>query len=417
LFSERGRIRREIMNHTKRPDKFISMILAYPLDRLLAICEVTYNDLERVFQFYASEEPAATLVGAGLQRYKYGGENVRFINALALISGNIGLSGGGSYFQLHSYRNLNLAWVEGTQKKPRRSFPISAIGQEILAAQDPPVKMIWINGSNVINQAPDSRHIIRAFEQVDFKVVVDAFMNDTAQRADLILPSTLMLEQEDIIGSYLHEYVRYVSPVLKAPGETRDDFWILTQVGKRLNPPVVLPDIEACLRKSVDSSHLDVTLEQLRRQKSARSNRSQIAYPNLQFDHQDGKYRFPLVLHEEPPPPLEYPLRLLTLVRRNTIHSQILPEHQKQPPDVWVASDCPQLANLDLNRDVFIVSPLARLKVSVQTLPGLHPGAVLYRRGDWMSEGGGANQLVAAGLTDIGSGAPFYEQYVRLENG
>jgi hypothetical protein len=52
----------------------------------------------------------------------------------------------------------------------------------------------------------------------------------------------------------------------------------------------------------------------------------------------------------------------------------------------------------------------------VRLMPGLHPGAVVYRRGDWMSRGGGANQLVASGLTDMGGGAPFYEQYVRLEN-
>jgi len=54
--------------------------------------------------------------------------------------------------------------------------------------------------------------------------------------------------------------------------------------------------------------------------------------------------------------------------------------------------------------------------VSVAFEPGLHPGAVVYRRGDWMKQGGGANQLIASGLTDIGGGAPFYEQYVRLEN-
>ena len=47
---------------------------------------------------------------------------------------------------------------------------------------------------------------------------------------------------------------------------------------------------------------------------------------------------------------------------------------------------------------------------------GLHPGAVVYRRGDWMSLGGGANQLIASGVTDLGGGAPFYDQYVRLEN-
>jgi hypothetical protein len=84
---------------------------------------------------------------------------------------------------------------------------------------------------------------------------------------------------------------------------------------------------------------------------------------------------------------------------------------------VWVAPDSPALAGLDLSRPVALVSPLGRLTVSVELEPGLHPGAVVYRRGDWMNRGGGANQLIASGLTDIGGGAPFYEQYVRLENG
>jgi hypothetical protein len=103
-------------------------------------------------------------------------------------------------------------------------------------------------------------------------------------------------------------------------------------------------------------------------------------------------------------------------VRRNAIHSQMLPEDQKQPPVVWVATGSPCLENLNLENPVELVSPLGRLKVSVQTLPDLHPGVVIYRRGDWISMGGGVNQLIAAGLTDIGSGAAYYDQYVRLEN-
>jgi anaerobic selenocysteine-containing dehydrogenase len=69
-----------------------------------------------------------------------------------------------------------------------------------------------------------------------------------------------------------------------------------------------------------------------------------------------------------------------------------------------------------LLEEVYLVSPLGRLKVRVEVTPGLHPDVVIYRRGDWMKLGGGANQLIAAGLTDIGNGAPFYQQVVRLEN-
>jgi anaerobic selenocysteine-containing dehydrogenase len=406
----------ELLRQSKNPDNFLDLISGWTPENLALACDVSPSDVEKLQRWYQQDRPTASFVGAGLQRYRYGGENVRFINALALLSGNIGISGGGSYYHLHAYRNLNLTWTRDPRKKSRRSFPIAAISREIQDAQDPPIKLIWINGINVVNQAPDSRQIACAFEDVEFKVVVDAFMNDTAQRADLILPSTLMLEQEDIIGSYLHEYVQHVRPALPPPVEARDDLWILTEIGKRLDPPVTLPDTETCLQRSLDQPGLQVTLDQLRRGGCAKADQPKIAYAGLTFDHSDGRYRFPLILHPEPAANPQYPLRLLTLVRRRAIHSQILPEDQDNPPRIWVAPDNPLLPTLDPRQGVYIVSPLGRLKVTLDIMAGLHAAVVLYRRGDWMNRGGGVNQLIAAGLTDIGSGAPFYDQYVRLEN-
>jgi anaerobic selenocysteine-containing dehydrogenase len=417
LLIENDLISEEVTSHSRNPQKFFSLILHHPMEALLKACDVSHSDFQRVYESYAAESPVATLVSAGLQRYRYGGENVRFINALAMLSGHIGRSGGGSYFQLHSYRNLNLKWTRELEKLPRRSFQFPVIGRKILAANNPPIEMLWVNGANVINQAPDSHQLIKAFAKVNFKVVVDAFMNDTAQHADLVLPSALIMEQEDIIGSYLHEQVQYVCPVLPAPGEARNDYWILRQIAKRLDPPVDLPTSEECLRAALDSPFLSTTLEEIRKCGCVRSNRPEIAYAGLRLAHQDGKYRFPYLLHAEPEPPAEYPLRLLTLVRRKAIHSQMLPEDQKQPPVVWVAPDSPCLENLNLEKPVELVSPLGRLKVSLQTTAGLHPAVVIYRRGDWISRGGGVNQLIAAQLTDIGSGAAYYDQYVRLENG
>jgi anaerobic selenocysteine-containing dehydrogenase len=405
-----------IIKHTKRPQKFLAMVSDFKLDDLIRACEVSPADVEKLRRWYRQKTPVATFVGTGLQRYRFGGENTRFINALALLSDNIGIAGGGSYFHLHSYRNLNLTWTADPQRRSRRSFPVSAIGQEILAAHDPPIKMIWVNGINVVNQAPDSHRIASAFDSVDFKVVVDAFMNDTAQRADLILPSTLMLEQEDIIGSYMHEYVQHVKPVLDPPTEARNDMWILSEIGKRLDPPIILPDTETCLRNSLEQPCLQVSLEELRQKGCARADRPAVAYADMIFDHRDGKYRFPAALHPEPPADPQYPLQLLTLVRRNAIHSQILPEDQEQLPRAWIAPENPLLPGIDRAKDVYLVSSLGRLQIALQTMPGLHPGVVLYRRGDWMNRGGGINQLICAGITDLGSGAPFYDQRVRIEN-
>jgi anaerobic selenocysteine-containing dehydrogenase len=406
----------EVAARCRHPEKFRELIRSRSLEELLAACEVSAADAEPLFNLYASVKPLATFIGAGLQRYRYGGENVRFINALALVSGNVGRCGGGVYFHLHSYRNLDLSWIKGAGHKGRRAFPIATIGRDILAAENPPIRMIWVNGTNVVNQAPGALETARAFDAVEFRVVVDAFMNDTAARADLVLPCTLMLEQEDIVGSFLHEYVQYVAPVFAPPPEARTDLWIVSELGKRLNPPVTMPAPEDCLRAALTSPHLDATLEELKAKRFVRSKRPRIAYEGLRFDHGDGKYRFPGQLHDEPPAPSGYPLRLLTLVRRTAIHSQILPEDQQPLPTVWVAPESPVLSSLDAAEKAVLVSPLGRLPVNIRLMPGLHPGTVIYRRGDWMSRGGGANQLIAAGMTDLGGGAPFYDQYVRLEN-
>jgi len=416
MLRERGRIHPALLSRTRNPDQFLEMMAAHRIDELLAVCEISPADAEILYGLYADDAPAATLVGAGLQRYAFGGENVRFINALALLSGNIGISGGGSYFHTHSYGNLNLSWIRPDGHRQRRALPIAAIGREILAAREPTIRFIWVNGINVVNQAPDARKTASAFARVEFKVVVDGFMNDTARCADLILPATLMLEQEDIIGSYLHDFVQHVPAILAPPGQARSDWWIIREVAGRLQPPVDLPDEDACLRLALETQHLQTTLEALRRDGFVRALRPPVAYAGLVFDHPDGRYRFPDRLHAEPDPPVGYPLRLLTLIRRRAIHSQMLVCDQARPPAAWVAPDCPLLKTIDPAKAVKLVSPLGSLAVDLKLLPGLHPHAVLYRRGDWMSHGGGVNQLIEAGVTDIGKGAPYYQQYVRLEN-
>jgi anaerobic selenocysteine-containing dehydrogenase len=358
----------------------------------------------------------ATLLGWGLQRYQYGGENVRFINALAFLSGNIGRSGGGSYFNIFSTRNFNLNWAQSADGSNRRELLLPRVGRDILEAQNPPIRMIWVNGFNLVNQAPDSGEIARAFGATEFKVVVDAFMTDTAERADLILPCELMLEKKDIVGSFVHNYVNYVRPVLVSPEGARSDFWILSELGNKLDPPILLPSAEDCMRASLDSPHLDTSLEDLRQMGFVRANRPEIVYEKLHFDHQDGNYHLPTELHEEPSPSPEFPLRLLTLVRGSFIHSQILPEEHEPVPLVWVSTKSLGLQGLELERDIYLVSPLGRLKVRVQQIRGLHPEVVIYRRGDWMKLGGGVNQIIAAGLTDMGACAAYYDQYVRLEN-
>lgn len=403
--------------HVAHWQAFAGLLNARNETDLLQACGARTEDLDRLYAYYTAQGPTATLVGAGLQRYRRGGENIRFINALALLSGHIGRSGGGSYFHLHSLGLLNMQWARGPGRGYRRSLQMAAIGRDILAARDPEIKMIWVNGVNVVNQALQAGENARAFEETEFKVVADAFFNDTASRADLILPAALMLEQEDLIGSFLHDYIHYVRAVADPPGQARPDLWMVRELGRRLDPPIEIPDADTLLRSSLQAPGIDITLEDLRRKGFYQVRQPDVPYAGLVFDHPDGKARLPLELHPDNAPPEEFPLRLLTLVRRSAIHSQIPAEKQTGPPMVWVSPDNPHIRHVAPEKPVFLVSPLGRLEVRLERIQDLHPDVVIYRRGDWMALGGGANRLIQACPTDLGGGSAYYEQQVRLENG
>jgi anaerobic selenocysteine-containing dehydrogenase len=407
----------DAVEHVRHWQVFHKMLLDRPEEALIQACGVSPQDVDLLYAYYTGDGPAATLVGAGVQRYARGGENVRFINALALLSGNVGRRGGGSHFHLHSTGMLNMKWARAPQRSRRRSLQMATIGRDLLAARDPQIELLWINGVNLVNQAPDSHRIMEAFERVPFKIVVDAFFNDTAMRADLVLPAALMLEQEDLIGSYLHNYVQYVPRTVNPPGEARTDHWIVRELGRRLHPPVVLPSARQCMAAALEAPGISVTLDPLRRMGFVEVPISKVPYADLQFDHPDGLARLPMRLHDEFTAHGDYPLRLLSLIRREAIHSQLLAEDQQGLPRVWVSPDCPSLAPLNLDAPVFIASPLGRIQVRVSVMDELHADAVVYRRGDWMAMGGGINRIISDQPTDIGGGAAYYHQFVRLENG
>jgi anaerobic selenocysteine-containing dehydrogenase len=260
---ENGKIISELGTVTANWPAFREIVMARPAAEIAQACGVGLAEVKRLADIYSSGEPVATLVGWGLQRHIFGAENVRFINALSLISGQIGRSGGGSYYIAPSTRHLDLSWLAKPTGDQLGRFFKPTIGRDILAASLA-VKLIWANGTNPVNQSPDSHRVSRAFRSVPFKVVVDAFMTDTAELADLILPCTLNLEQENLNPSYFHEFINYARPAFTPPAGARSDHWILTEVGRRLDQPIHIPSMEELITASLPPG-LGIGLEDLRR--------------------------------------------------------------------------------------------------------------------------------------------------------
>jgi len=395
-------------------DRFRVLLEMYSLSQLSRGCDLGIQDIEALAEFYHHHHPCATILSNGLQRYPRGAESVRAINALAFITGNIGIAGGGAYYSIPSGQNLNLKWV-GSERYTR-TLPVAHIGRSILEAFDPPIRMVWISTWNPVNQTPESLVLAKALRKTAFVVVVDPFMTDTAEAAHLVLPCSMMFEEEDVVGSWGHHFVNYASAVVAPPPGVKSDLEILTAVGHRLNPPVKLEGLESYLRKSLESPFLDVTLEELREKGTVRARRPFIAFEGGRVANPDRQFRFLTEISPEEPTDPDYPLTLLTLVRKDFMHSQILPEeHRLLSPEAFLAPSTLQDLGLRHKDEGAIVSPLGEMRVHLKAEKGLHPSAVIVGRGPWLKYGWGTNRLIEGRFTDRPDGVAFYGQRVRVE--
>jgi anaerobic selenocysteine-containing dehydrogenase len=415
LYLEAGDLNPWVLTRTANWPALRGLVDGLSLCQLCAACDASPADVEMIYDWYADTGNVATLIGWGLQRHVFGGENVRFINALAMISGNIGISGGGAYYNISSGRNLG-SWANlvtgGEAAGPRRELLINELGAELRRA-DPPVDFVFIDGHNVVNQVPDCLSVAHALKR-PFVVVVDGFMHDTAMLADVILPPAFMFEREDVLGSFVHNCVNLCAKAVEPAGQCRPDFEIMADLGARLARPVILPPADVCLTEGLRKA--GISLDELREHGFVKADHPRVAFKDMVFGHPDGLYRFPESLSPEPERDPEYPLQLLTLVRGGALHSQIPEADQAGYPTVWIAKDNPAFAALNPAMDAYLVTPAGSMRVSVETVGGLHPRAVIMRRGGWMKFGHSANVIIEPRLTDMGDGCAYYSQHCRLEN-
>jgi anaerobic selenocysteine-containing dehydrogenase len=265
----------------------------------------------------------------------------------------------------------------------------------------------------VVNQVPDCLSVAHALTR-PFVVVVDGFMHDTAMLADVILPPAFMFEREDVLGSFVHNCVNLCAKAVEPAGQCRPDFEIMADLGARLARPVILPPADVCLTEGLRKA--GISLDELREHGFVKADHPRVAFKDMVFGHPDGLYRFPESLSPEPERDPEYPLQLLTLVRGGALHSQIPEADQAGYPTVWIAKDNPAFAALNPAMDAYLVTPAGSMRVSVETVGGLHPRAVIMRRGGWMKFGHSANVIIEPRLTDMGDGCAYYSQHCRLEN-
>lgn len=415
------------------------------------ICGIAAEEIVQLARDYGTLKPAAIRLNYGMQRHAGGGMAARTIACLPALTGAWRDPAGGILLTTADNYKFDHAKLERPDLLPTpkpRVINHSKLGDALTAAE-PPVRAVIVYNNNPVAVCPDSNKVVAGFAREDlFCVVMDSFLTDTADYADIVLPATTQLEHTDIHKSYGHLYVLANNAAIAPVGESLPNAEVFRRLAARMG------FAEACFRDSDDelarqaigSGHANlagIDWETLKREGWQRLALPKTFAPFAKggFHTPSGKCEFysealkaqgidPLPFYNPPAelpssnPALaqKYPLNFLSPPLRNFLNSSFanLPrfrDAEGEPSLELHADDAAPRGIRDGDRvRVFNDRGSCTLRARVNGKP--RRGVVVAPSLWWKkfsADGRNANELTAQRTADLGGAATFYDCLVEVE--
>ena len=253
---EEGLVNEEfVANRTEGFEELKRRIRPYSPEAMSAVCGIPAETLREVARLYATSRASMIFWGMGVSQHTHGTDNARCLITLALITGQIGRRGTG----LHPLRGQNnvqgasdvglipmvypdyrsvenpetRAFFEelwGTELDPKKGLTVVEIMDAAKAGR---IRGMYIMGENPAMSDPDLNHAREALASLDWLVVQDLFLTETASFADVILPASAFPEKT---GTFTNtdRRVQLGRQAIDPPGDARQDLWIIQEMARRL---------------------------------------------------------------------------------------------------------------------------------------------------------------------------------------
>lgn len=441
-----------IQKHVFGYEAFRDEVLKINLEEASQICGVPVAFIEQIANEIAHGGPMTLVAGYGMQRYSNGGQTIRCLLALSVITGNLGKSGACWHYadlQGDIFSQVKEPESYYPPDKPdgifRRAISTARLGEDMINLQAPALKMVWVERGNPLTQNPDSHKIREAFRQLEFRVVVEQFMTDTAREADIILPAKTMFEQTDIISSYWNPYVQLRPKVIEPLGEVKPETEIYYLLAQKMGFPEQA--VEKYLPKPEDEAieawlagklkpFPGLSLDQLKEGPVLAPGWQEIAFEDFKFNTPSGKIELyseraanqwkvsPLPAYE----PLvegqqnrlqKYPFNLLSPNTKNRIHSQFgnLQVIRAIAPEPYATISLTDALKKGVREGdwIKVFNDRGSLVIKAKIAPRLRPGCIVIYNGYWHQENACPNSLSRGRETDMGFGTAFHDNMVEYE--
>ena len=293
-----------IRERTSNYDELARTVADYPPERAAQITGVDADLIREVAKVWGEAKAGVIYWGMGISQHTTGTDNARCLIALCSITGNVGKPGAG----LHplrgqnnvqgasdaglipmfypdyqgvdageTHRRFEQAW--GATLDPNKGLTVTEIIGSVLKPVG--VRGMYMLGENPFLSDPNINKVRKALAGLDFLVVQDIFLTETAEFADVILPASSYLEKD---GSYTNtdRRVQLGRKVMDPPGQARVDWEVIQDIAQRVgldwhytSPSEVFDEMVELMPSYANLKHENLGL-------------SGKLYPNDDPDHSDG---------------------------------------------------------------------------------------------------------------------------------
>ena len=423
--------------------------LQWPPERVAAVCGISADEVRQLARDYASTKPAAIRLNYGMQRVRGGGNAVRLIALLPCLTGAWRHCAGGLLLSASGwFRHVrNDAWLqrpdllvtEDGRRRTPRTINMSTIGddlnREASPAFGPKIEAVIVYNSNPVAVAPDSRKVVQGFAREDlFTVVLEHFLTDTADHADVVLPATTQLEHWDAHTTYGHTYAMLNQPAIEPLGQSRSNAAIFRALAVQMgfDEPCFRDDDETLARHAFKPELVD--FDTLLRQGWVKLPIADAPFADGGFPTADGRAMVDAAglgvpgfvpnyesASSSPELAAHYPLAMISPPARHFLNSSFvnvmsLRAIEGEPLVEMHPADAAARGIAD-GAMVEVFNQRGRYLCRAEHSPRARPGVINGLGVWWRKLGAGGtnvNELTHQRLTDIGRAPAFYDCLVEV---
>ena len=242
LFNEGYSDRAYMARYTNDPEGLEAHLKTRTPAWAAGITGLSEDDIVRFARLYGRTKRSYIRVGYGFSRSRNGSAQLFAVSCLPAVTGAWAYEGGGALYSNLGLVAIDHTLIEGLDRldPTTRMLDQSRIGPVLTGdprdlGNGPPVSALFVQNTNPMVVAPESRLVHRGFARPDLFVCVhEQFMTETAAMADIVLPARTFLEHVDIYLGGAHTYLQLGRAVLPPYGECRSNHDVICGLAERL---------------------------------------------------------------------------------------------------------------------------------------------------------------------------------------